>query len=249
MDAGENQEITGVSGPGITVKPMALELPPPGVALNTVTLAMAALAISVAAMAAVSRMLLTKVVARLLPFHRTTEVETKLEPSTTSVNAPVPTMELDGPNAETTGTGLLTVKVAELEVPPPGAGLKTEMFVVPAPARSLARMAAVSWELLTKVVARSAPFQRTTDVERTFEPFTVKEKAWPPNVTVEGDIELTLGRGLLLSWLWPSAHPLKKTARSKLDTKRVAAFARMLHLAIRLAGDCLSDVDFPWTDT
>ena len=201
IDPGENQEITGVSWPGITVKPMALELPPPGVALNTVTLAMAALATSAAGTAAVSRVLLTKVVLRLLPFHRTTELETKLEPSTVRVKSEVPAMAFEGPSAETIGTGLLIVKVAALDVPPPGAGLKTEMFVVPALAMSLARMAAVSCELLTKVVVRSAPFQRTTDVERKFEPFTIKEKAGLPDITAEGDIELTLGRGLFLSWL------------------------------------------------
>ena len=43
-----------------------------------------------------------------------------------------------------TGTGLLIVKVAPLEVPPPGPGLKTVMPAVPPAAMSLAGIAAVS---------------------------------------------------------------------------------------------------------
>jgi hypothetical protein len=78
------------------------------------------------------------------------------------------------------------------------------------------------------------------DVERKFEPFTVKEKDCPPDITAVGDNELILGMafagftGLLIGWLWPAAHPLKRTARSKLDTK--AAFVFILYLAARLAG-------------
>ena len=42
------------------------------------------------------------------------------------------------------GIGLLTVKVRELEVPPPGVGLKTVMLAVVPEAMSVARICAVS---------------------------------------------------------------------------------------------------------
>ena len=235
MEAGEKKEITGVGGgPDITAKPMALELPPPGAALNTVTFAVVALATLAAGMAAVSRVLLTKVVVRVVPFHCTAEPETKFEPSTVRVKPEAPTMALDGPSAETTGTGLLTVKGAEFEVPPPGPGLTTFMLAVLATATSLAKIDAVSCVLFTNVVERSEPFQRTTEVERKFEPFTVKESDWPPDITAEGDNELILGAELLIGWLLPSAHPFKNTPRSKPDSKGIATFVFMLYLAAGL---------------
>jgi hypothetical protein len=42
------------------------------------------------------------------------------------------------------GTGLLIVKVAALEVPPPGVGLNTVTLTVPPAAMSVAGMAAVN---------------------------------------------------------------------------------------------------------
>jgi hypothetical protein len=43
------------------------------------------------------------------------------------------------------GTGLFTVKVWALDVPPPGAGVKTVMSKVPAAVRSLAGIVAINW--------------------------------------------------------------------------------------------------------
>src|SRR4029077_15565890 len=50
-----------------------------------------------------------------------------------------------------------------VDVPPPGAGEEIGTCAVPLTARSVAGIAACSCVLLTKVVGRSAPFQRTTD--------------------------------------------------------------------------------------
>src|SRR3989338_4433394 len=118
------------------VKVSAVEVPPPGVALNTVTKADPALAMSAARMAAVSCPLLTKVVVRLDPFQRTTEPVTKFEPFTVSVKAAPPALALVGESELTAGTGLFILKVRELEVPPPGAGLNTVTKAVSAVARS-----------------------------------------------------------------------------------------------------------------
>jgi len=86
----------------------------------------------------------TKVVGRSLPFQRTTELLTKFVPVMVSVNPPLPVTTVAGLMLLIVGNGFVMVKVAVLDVPPPGAGLKTVTFAVPAVATSLAGMAAVS---------------------------------------------------------------------------------------------------------
>src|SRR2546422_870635 len=71
-------------------------------------------------------------------------------------------------------TGTVMVKLSALEVPPPGAGLKTVTEATPVLAMSAARMAAVSCVALTKLVARLTPFQSTTDPETKLLPRTVR---------------------------------------------------------------------------
>ena|SRR6266704_1258462 len=92
-------------------------------------------------------------------------------------------------------TAGIIVKVMALEVPPPGAALKTVTLAEPALATSLAEMGVVSWVLLTKVVGRSDPFQRTAEVEMKFVPLTVRVKAAPPAVAPVGEIEVIAGTG------------------------------------------------------
>src|SRR4029077_7723005 len=162
------------------VKVIALVVPPPGVAENTVTAAGPAVAMSAAVLAAGVLVLLTKVVARALPFHCTTEPATKFVPATVSVNAVLPAVALLGDTEVSVGTGLLIVNVTALEVPPPGVGEKTVTEAVPAVAMSAAVMAAVSCVPLTKVVARALPFHCTTEAATKFVPVTVRVKALPP---------------------------------------------------------------------
>lgn len=75
-------------------KPMVnvctFDVPPPGVGLKTVTLAVPPVATSAAVIAAVSLVLLTNVVVRSAPFHRITEPLIKFVPVTVSVNATPP---------------------------------------------------------------------------------------------------------------------------------------------------------------
>src|SRR4030095_15012844 len=84
----------GAGVPVLIVKVSALEVPPPGFA--TVTCAVPAVAMSLAGIAAVSCVALTNVVVRAVPFHCTTEPETKLLPFTVSVNAGPPAVALLG---------------------------------------------------------------------------------------------------------------------------------------------------------
>ena len=88
------------------------------------------------------------------------------------------------------------VNVAELEVPPPGAGLNTVTLAVPPEAISALLICAVSCPLLTKVVVRGLPFQLTTELATKPVPFTVSTKLAPPTAVDEGLSVVIVGTGL-----------------------------------------------------
>jgi hypothetical protein len=85
-------------------------------------------------------------VGRSLPFHLTTEAETKFDPFTVRVKAAPPTEAPNGDTEVIAGTAFCAemVKDTALDKPPPGAGLKTVTCTVPAVARSVAGIAAVN---------------------------------------------------------------------------------------------------------
>jgi hypothetical protein len=112
LGRGEELVIVNVGGGGAEiVKLKAFEAPRLGAGLLTVTLAAPAEAMSPARIEAVSWVVLTKVVARSDPFHRTVAPETKLEPLTVRVNPGSPAFFELGLIPEIDGTGLLTVRV------------------------------------------------------------------------------------------------------------------------------------------
>jgi hypothetical protein len=121
---------------GEIVNVLALDVPPPGAGVNTVTFAVPALAMSPARMFACRCMLSTKVVARLCPFHWTTEFVTKLEPDAVNTNPEPPATADVGLMLDNVGAGPLTVNVTAFDVPPPGAGLNTVTGIVAEAARS-----------------------------------------------------------------------------------------------------------------
>ena len=131
-------------------------VPPPGPGFNTVMESVPALAMSLAGILAVSRVLLTKLVFRFEPFTCTLAPLTKLLPLTVRVNAWPPALALVGEMLERPGTGLLTVNVREPLTPVPG--VATVIDNNPLEARSFAVSVAANWVLLTKVVLRLAPF-------------------------------------------------------------------------------------------
>ena len=108
----------------------------------------------------------------------------------------VPTGADFGLKSETTGGGVVVVKVCPSEVPPPGAGLKTVTWAAPTAAIRLAGTCAVSCVAEINVVMRFVPFQLTTEMGMKLVPFTVSANAAPPAVAVLGDIELRDGTGL-----------------------------------------------------
>ena len=90
-------------------------------------------------------------VARAAPFQFATEPLTKPVPLIVTLKATPPAVALEGARLVIVGIGLgaLIVKAAAVEVPPPGAGLKTVTWDVPALAMSAATMAAVNCAALT----------------------------------------------------------------------------------------------------
>ncbi len=137
-------------------------------------------------MVAINLVLLTKVVARALPFHRTCEPGTKPLPLTVSWKLVVSTQTAVGETLEMYGVGLLMVKVRGLDAPPQDDGLETVMLAVPAVAMSEAGMEAYRYVLPPTVVDRGLPFHRTCAPGTKFVPYTTRVKAWPPAVVELG---------------------------------------------------------------
>ena len=121
---GERLVIAG-TGLAVTTRLIALEMPPPGAGLKTVMGNEPALTTSVAVIWAVSWLPLTKEVVRSLPLNLMTEPLMKPEPLTVRVNATSPAVFVVGIMLLSTGCGLMTVRLTELYVPPPGPGLNT----------------------------------------------------------------------------------------------------------------------------
>jgi hypothetical protein len=77
------------------------------------------------------------------------EEEINPDPFTVSVSAAEPTEAAPGETEVIVGTGLPTVKVAALELPPPGVGFITTTLKFPIEANSAAVSAIVNWLPLT----------------------------------------------------------------------------------------------------
>ena len=184
----------------LIVNVTAFDVPPPGAGLATVTGTAAAVAMSAAAIAALSCVALMKVVTSALPLKLATELFTKFEPLMVKVNAPDPATAVAGSSAVIAGTGLFaaeTVKVTAFEAPPPGVGLATVTGSDPAVATSVARMAAISLVALTKVVVLAIPLKLTTELLMKLDPLTVNVSAPDPATTVAGSSVVMAGTGLL----------------------------------------------------
>ena len=199
--AGDREEIDGTGFEPLTVKVAPPEVPPPGAGFTTVTAAVPAVVTSEAGTSAVSFEALTNVVASIVPFQLTADEATKSLPLNVSVKATLPAAALAGDREEIDGTGFdaLMVKVAELEVPPPGAGFSTVTAAVPAVVTSEAGTSAVIFEALTNVVASIVPFQFTADEATKSLPLTVSVKAGLPAAAPPGDNDAIEGAGLVAS--------------------------------------------------
>jgi hypothetical protein len=165
-------------------------------------------------------------VGRSLPFHRTTDAETKPLPVTVRVKAGLPAATVPGESPLITGAGLgpaVMVKGNPSESSS-GCGVNTVTRAVPGVAMSAAVIAAVSCVRLTNVVGRAAPFQRTTDEVTKFVPVTVRVKGAPPARALFGDRERTFGSpppqvdaSLEVISSTPRSHPLVKLTVTVVD--------------------------------
>ena len=94
-------------------------LPPPGAGLKTVTSAVPTVVKSVARIAAVNCVALTKVVARALPFQRTVAPETKLPPVTVKVELAEPAIAVIGDRLTIVGILFGVVGATDTVMVPP----------------------------------------------------------------------------------------------------------------------------------
>ena len=125
-------------------KLMEFEAPPPGAGLDTVTPTEPVVAISVDAMLAVRVVPLFETVpAWEVPLKISVEPVMNPVPVAVSGLIAVPVGAVVGEMEESTGTGLVMVKLKEFDAPPPGAGLVTMTGTTAADGNSVAGMAAV----------------------------------------------------------------------------------------------------------
>lgn len=118
------------------------------------------------------------------------------------------------------------LKVLALEVPPPGVGLVTVTWGVPAVERFEAGTEAVKLVLLTKLVVSAVPAQFTTEPETKFVPVTVRVKDAPSASVLSGESEVMLGSGLPVPLPLgggadpPSPQPLNKAPARTLNINK-----------------------------
>ena len=112
MEDGEMVVKTGVGlATGLMVKVNATDVPPPGVGLSIVTLAVPAVSISDAGTIEVSCVLLINVVTRERVFHLITDPAMKLLPLAVNVNVAAPAVTEVGAMEVNIGEGFEIVKV------------------------------------------------------------------------------------------------------------------------------------------
>ena len=170
---GEMEESTGTGL--VMVKLKEFDAPPPGAGFVTTTGTTAADGNSVAGIAAVMvAPPLETTPALLVPLKLTVAPDTKLVPVMASDAIACPARAVDGLIAVIVGTGLLIVKLSELEAPPPGNGLVTMTAAGPAVITSVAGMAAVMVAPpLETTPVLLIPLKLILAPETKFEPVTV----------------------------------------------------------------------------
>jgi hypothetical protein len=152
--------------------------------------------IRLAGTVAVSWVLLTTVELTAVPLINTDTPAVKPVPLIVSVNAGPPAGTEDGEMLVIVGVGDRTVKESALEAWVPGS--VTVTCNVAGCWTSVAGTAAVSWVLLTNVVANGVVPRNTVAPEKKFDPFTVSVNAGPPCGTVAGERLVSVGTGAVM---------------------------------------------------
>lgn len=168
-----------------------------GAGFVTVKAADPAAAMSDARIAALTCVLLTKVVALFAPLNCKTAPFRKPAPFTVRVKAAEPAVTLDGESELIVGDALLIVNEAAFEVPAPG--FVTVTLVTPAAAISAVVIAVDNCVELMKVVFFTTPLNFTTDPDAKPEPFTTNVNAGPPAVALDGESDVIEKLELLMA--------------------------------------------------
>jgi len=138
---------------------------------------------------------------------------------------PIKTVPKSSELSERVSRGAAMLKEAPPEVPPPGEGFTTVMLAVPTPATSVAEMDACSCVLLTNVVERLEPFQRTIEAGTKFVPLTVSVNPPLPATADPGDKLLIAGDGLLIANATGAELNCSNTSRAVTAALPVAAMS------------------------
>ena len=173
---------------------------PPPAGFVIVTFTVPAVAMSPAGIVATICVLVTDegVIAGFDPKFTVAPVTNPVPVSVNGKAAP-PTVAFAGAIEARVGaeTGLI-VKDRTPDMPPPGAGFVTVTLAVPAVAISAAVIAAVTCVALMNVVVLAVPLNFTTEVDTNPVPLTVSVNAAPPAVALVGEIDVSVGAGLLI---------------------------------------------------
>jgi hypothetical protein len=148
-------EMPDMDGTAVVIVKLAeFEAPPPGAC--TVTVAVPETVIRLAGTAALNCVADTNVVLSAEPFHCTLSPLTKFVPLTVSVNPAPPATAVPGDRPVIDGTAAAIVKLAEFDVPPPGACTVT--VAEPVAVIRLEGTAALNCDDETNVVLNAEPF-------------------------------------------------------------------------------------------
>jgi len=186
----------------LTVKPMAVDVPPPGAGVNTVMFGAPAVAMSLARIVAVSWLADTYDVLRALPLTWITELPANPLPLAVSVKLAPPAATVVGLMVLRTGTPgaavTLRFMLFDVQTPPvQDAGLVTTMATLPCVATSVACTAIVSWVPELTVAVRATPPTVAVAPFTNPVPVTVRVKAVLPAAILDGLKLLIVGVGLL----------------------------------------------------
>src|SRR5450756_829893 len=142
---------------------------------------------------AVTRAVLTNVVASAERFHSTEEAGVKYAPFTVSVNAAAPSVTDAGLTPLAAGVDGITVNVIGLVTSP--LGLVTVIGTTPAFTSKLAGTDALTCPASPNVVSTAVPFQRTTQLAAKLVPVMTIASAAVPAPAEAGVSERMVGRG------------------------------------------------------
>ena len=176
-----------------TVKICEAEVPPPGPGVVTTTAKVPDVLKSAAVSSIASCADETNIVVRARPLKYTCELATKDEPLMTRRKGCACMVTIVGEMVDSTGSGLLTVKPCEVDVPTPGLLTVTES--VPAVARFVAGMIAVSCVAETYVVLMAVPLTRTCELAVKKVPVSVMVVAAEPTSVEVGEMDVSVGAG------------------------------------------------------